>query len=106
LDSAFNIFYLISILLGVIGSGIVWLFNTGKNGAGTSGQVDVIRLSNIVREARVADRARLDALETEVDEMVTQLLDQGKGANTKQINIIRIVMRQLDKRREHLRSTN
>jgi TRAP-type uncharacterized transport system substrate-binding protein len=106
LDSAFNIFYLTSILLGIIGSGIVWLFNTGKNGAGTNGQVDVIRLSNIVREARVADRARLDALETEVDEMVTQLLDQGKGANTKQINIIRIVMRQLDKRRDHLRSTS
>lgn len=106
LDSAFNIFYLASIVLGLIGSGIVWLFNSGKNSAGTTGQINIPRLSSIMHEAKTADQSTLDKLETEIEDMLSLSLAQGKGPDASQTSAIAIVTRQLDKRREVLRSAN
>jgi TRAP-type uncharacterized transport system substrate-binding protein len=106
LDSAFNIFYLASIVLGLVGSGLVWLFNNGKNGAGTTGQIEITRLSSIMREAKNADQTTLDQLEIEIDEMITRSLEQGKGPDAEQTNAITVVTRQLDKRREKLLSAH
>jgi len=105
-DSAFSIFYLISIILGVLGSSIVWLFSVGKNGSVAGGQLDIKRLVTVMREARNADLARLEQMEAEIDDVVTQAFDQGKTLNADQINIIAIVMQQLDIRRNVLVSTS
>lgn len=106
LDSAFNVFYLISIILGILGSGIVWLFGTGKNGTAAGKPIDINRLVSILREAKHADLATLDRMETEIDELVSQSLTQDKGLDADQIHIIAIVMRQLDKRRNKLQITS
>lgn len=103
LDSAFSVFYLASIILGLIGSGIVWLFNDEKSKLVRSEQINITRLSNIIREAKTADQSKLDALETEIDDMLTRSLDLGKGLDTEQTNAIAMVIRQLDKQREKLR---
>ncbi len=102
LDSAFSIFYLISLLLGVLGSCLVWLFSIGKRGSTAGREVDIKRLLAIMHNARNADLARLEAMESELDEIVSQALDHDRALNTAQINIIAIVMQQLEKRRSVL----
>jgi TRAP-type uncharacterized transport system substrate-binding protein len=102
-DSAFSVFYLISIILGVLGSGIVWLFSAGKNPTPAPEQTDTRRLLSLMREARTADQARLDEMETEIDAVITQALDQGKVLDTDLISTIAILMQRLDKRRKELR---
>lgn len=102
LDSAFSIFYLASIALGLIGSGIVWIFNDGKNRADAGSQINIPRLSYIIREAKTANQATLDELEAELDDMITRSFDQGKGPDVEQANAITIVRQQLDRRRTAL----
>lgn len=105
MDSAFSIFYLTSIIFGLLGSGIVWLFSMGKNNANEGSRIDSMRLLIILREARNADMSRLDQMESEIDGVVARIIDQGKALDTEQINIIAIVMQQLDRRRAELRAT-
>lgn len=105
LDSAFSVFYLASIVLGLIGSGLVWLFNDEKSKLARGEQISISRLANIMREAKTADLSRLDELETEIEEMLTRSFDLGKGPDAEQANSIALVTRQLDKRREKLGAT-
>ena len=102
-DSAFGVFYLISIILGVLSSGIVWLFSIGKNGAGLEREMDV-KLLLIMREARNADLARLDQLEAEIDAVVAAALNQNKALSADLINIIAIATQHLEKRRNTLQA--
>jgi len=101
-DSAFGIFYLISIILGVLGSAFVWIFGIGKKGSAIEREIDV-KLLLIMREARNADLPRLDRMETEIDEVVAAALNQNKVLSADLINIVAIATQQLDKRREALR---
>lgn len=100
-DSAFGIFYLISIVLGVLGSAIVWIFSIGKNDSATEREID-IKLLFIMRHARNADLGRLEQMEMEIDEVVAQALEQRKVLSADLINIIAIATQQLDKRRDAL----
>jgi hypothetical protein len=102
-DSAFGVFYLISIILGVLGSAIVWIFGIGKNGPALEREID-IKLLLIVREARNADLTRLEHMEAEIDEVVVAALNQNKVLSADLINIIAIATQQLDKRRDALQS--
>jgi TRAP-type uncharacterized transport system substrate-binding protein len=102
-DSAVSIFYLISITLGLLGSGFVWLFSIGKNRSTMEREVD-IKLLLIVRQARSADIARLAEMEMEIDAVVAQLLDQGKVLSAHMVNVIAIATQQLDRRRELLQA--
>lgn len=100
-DSAFNIFYLISIALGVLGSSIVWIFSIGKSSSATEREID-IKLLFIVRDARNADQSRLDQMEAEIDEVVRQAINQNKVLSADLINIVAIATQLLDKRRDVL----
>jgi len=100
-DSAFGVFYLVSIILGVLGSGIVWVFSIGKNSDAVERELDV-KLLLIMREARKADLARLEAMEAEIDEVVAAALSQNKPLSADLISIIAIATQQLDKRRDAL----
>ena len=100
-DSAFNIFYLISIALGVLGSSIVWIFSIGKSSSATEREID-IKLLFIVRDARNADQSRLDQMEAEIEEVVRQAINQNKVLSADLINIVAIATQLLDKRRDVL----
>lgn len=97
-DSVFTIVYLISIVCGVIGSGIVWLFSVNK-GARTAGSIDHKHLLAIMRKARTADLAGLDNLEAEIDDLAAHALAHDSDMDAEQFNSIAIVLRQIDRRR-------
>ena len=103
-DSAVSIFYLISIILGILGSGMVWLFSARKADAATGGEVDIKRLVFIMRRARDADLTLLDQLEDELDDLVIRLFDQGTIPDAEQTGMITIATRQLDLRRNRLQA--
>lgn len=103
-DSATSIFYLASIILGILGSGFAWLLGPwGKDSA--NARTEVERLIAIMREARTADAAGLEKLEDEIDEIVARLFGDGtlKSLDADQLNILAIVIRQarlaIDKKR-------
>ncbi len=101
-DSATNILYLASIVLGIFGSLFAWLVTHWRSG-GKRTEID--RLISIMREARRANPAELDAHEDEIDEIVARLLGEKstKPLDTDQLNTLAIVIHQarqaLDKRR-------
>jgi len=99
LDSAFSVFYLISIILGVFGSGVVWLFSAGKKDPPAGEQLEANRLLCILRDARNADLASLDRMEAEIDEAVTRLLEHGEPVDSTLVDTIAIVMDRLANRR-------
>lgn len=100
-DSAFGAFYLISIILGILGSVIVWIFSIGKNGTEMEREID-IKLLFIIRKARRTDLAGLERMDVEIDEIVSQALEQRKDLSADLINIVAIATQQLDKRRDEL----
>lgn len=105
LDSATNIFWLASIILGFLGSGFAWLLGAWKSTSSNGGQNDIDRLITIMREGRNADLGTLDRLEDEIDGIVAKSLGQGGGRalDADRLNILSIVIHQarlaLDKRR-------
>jgi len=103
-DSAVSIFYLISIILGILGSCIVWLFSARKSDSATGGGIDIERLVSIMRNARNANLTLLDRLDDELSDLVIRSFDQGKVPDADQIGIIAIVTRQLDLRRQRLQA--
>jgi len=106
LDSAFSVFYLSSILLGLLGSCIVWLFSFGEKGGANDGQIDSNRLIVIMREARNANQETLDQMETEIHDLLARLINQGKVHAASLPGIIAIAMRQVELQREKLHSAN
>jgi TRAP-type uncharacterized transport system substrate-binding protein len=95
-DSATNILYLASIILGVFGSGFAWLIDSWRNPKSNDGRTAIERLISIMREAREADLAKLDQLEDEIDEIVERSLgaDAAQNLDADQLNVLAIVIRQ------------
>lgn len=109
-ESATNVLYLGSIILGVFGSGFVWLLGAWRRRAADGGQADIDRLIEIMREGRGAAPETLDGLDAEIDEIVVRSLGQGKGRSldAEQLNVLSIIIPQarttLEKRRATLRA--
>ena len=95
-DSATNILYLASIVLGVFGSGFAWLLGSQRSPPANKGQIEIDRLISIMREARSASVEELDRFEDEIDTIVARALGQGaeKSLDTDQLKILSIVVHQ------------
>ncbi len=111
LDSAMGLLYLTSILLGVFGSGLVWLFGTWRSQASNEGQGDIDRLIAIMCEGRRGiDLEAIDRLEDEIDEVVARSFGQGKAKplDVGQLNVLSVVIGQarqaLDTRRKAIQT--
>lgn len=102
-DSAFTIVYLLSIVCGVIGSGIIWLFSVGKDSA-RDRPIDHKQLLTIICNARTADLAGLERMEAEIDQVVAQTLAHDSVMNAEQLNAIAMVHQQIDRRRRVLQA--
>ena len=110
LDSAMGLLYLTSILLGVFGSGLVWLFGTWRSQATNEGQGDIDRLIAIMREGRGVDLEAIDRLEDEIDDVVARSFGQvkAKPLDVGQLNVLSVVIGQarqaLDMRRRAIQN--
>lgn len=109
-DSATNILFLASMILGFFASGFAWLLDAWKGASSGKGQDDIDRLLAIMREGRKGELETLDRLEDEIDGIIAKSLGQGtaKALDADQLNRLAIGIRQarmaLDKRRNDLRS--
>ncbi len=95
-DSATNILYMASIVLGIFGSGFAWLLGSRRNPQANKSQMEIDRLISIMREARSASPEELDKLEDEIDTIVASSLGQGaeKSLAADQLKILSIVVHQ------------
>ena len=95
-DSATNILYLTSIVLGVFGSGFAWLLGSRKKPIKNIGRMEIDRLIEIMREARNANPEELDKFEDEIDTIVSRSLgpDAETPLDADQLKILSIVVHQ------------
>ncbi len=106
-DSATNILYLASIVLGIFGSLFAWLISNWKSGGR---RTEIERLIAIMREARKAGPEELDSLEDEIDEIVSGSFGEKaeKNLDTDQLNVLAIVIQQarqaIDKKRRAMKA--
>jgi hypothetical protein len=93
-DSATGIFYMASIILGISGSGFVWLLGVWRRRAVDDWRNDIDRLIRIMREQSGADAEALSRFESEIDEMVVRALSKARAPEADQLNILFVVIQQ------------
>jgi TRAP-type uncharacterized transport system substrate-binding protein len=93
-DSATGIFYMASIILGIAGSGFVWLLGVWRRRAVDDWRKDIDRLVTLMREGKNADSETLSRFESEIDEMVVRSLGKARASDADQLNILFIVISQ------------
>jgi hypothetical protein len=110
LDSATNILFLASIILGFFGSGFALLMDAWRRTSSNRRQNDIDRLISIMREGRNADMETLEQLEDEIDGIVSRSLVRrgGRDLDSDQLNVLSIAIQQarsaLDKRRNAIQT--